>query len=157
MRGGAALCARRSERPVSGSHPRCRDGAAGLGCVERAGRDGAAHSTGTGWRWIGGIMRKRPGVQHRLNSPMCRAGPSAHGSPSTGNRRSRKNRGIAGKTRNRSTGVRLSNVQHPCDRPQKNPAAPIIGLGGDVAAGGMGAEPAPLFAETCASHSSGPF
>ena len=65
VRGGAAPCARRSERPVSGSHPRCRDGAAGLGCVERAGRDGAAHSTGTGWRWIGGIMRKRPGVQHR--------------------------------------------------------------------------------------------
>ena len=45
-------------------------------------------------------------------------------------------------------GVRLSNVQHPCDQPEKNPAAPIIGLG-DVAAGGVGAEPAPLFAETC--------
>ena len=45
--------------------------------------------------------------------------------------------------------MRLSNVQHPCDRLQKNPAAPIIGLCGDVAAGGMGAEPAPLFAETC--------
>ena len=80
---------------------------------------------------------------------MCRAGLSAHGSPFTGNRRSRKNRGIAGKTRNQFTGVRLSNVQHPCDRPEKNPAAPIIGLGGDVAAGGVGAEPAPLFTETC--------
>lgn len=47
---GRPGCLRRSERPVSGSHPRCRDGAAELGCVERAGRDGAAHSTGTGWR-----------------------------------------------------------------------------------------------------------
>ena len=54
-------------------------------------------------------------------------------------------------------GVRLSNVQHPCDRPEKNLAAPIIGLGGDVAAGEVGAELAPLFAETCTSHSSGHF
>ena len=53
--------------------------------------------------------------------------------------------------------MRLSNVQHPCDRPEKNPTAPIIGLGDDVAAGGMGAEPVHLFAETCVSHSSGHF
>ena len=109
-------------------------GAAGLGCAERAGNrrqeggrgprpgpgvrhrgglGGVAHSTGTGWRRIGGIMRKRPGVQRRWNPPMCRGARSAHGSPSTGNRRSSKNPGIARKSPNRPAREAPSNVQHP--------------------------------------------
>ena len=43
---------------------------------------------------------------------MCRAAPSAHGSPSTENRRSRKNRGIMRKTLHRPAGAPSSNVQH---------------------------------------------
>ena len=78
----------------------------------RGGGGGVAHSTGTGQRRIGGIMRKRPGVQCRGNPPMCRATRSAHGSPSAKNRHSRKIPGIARKTPNRSAGEPLSNVQH---------------------------------------------
>mgnify|MGYP000963013098 CR=1 FL=1 len=44
---------------------------------------------------------------------MCRAGPSAHGSPNTENRRSRKNPGIMRKPPNRPAGAPPSNVQRP--------------------------------------------
>ena len=43
-----------------GAGVQCR---AGRMCGAGAGRSGAAHSTGPGWRGIGGIMRKHPGVQ----------------------------------------------------------------------------------------------
>ena len=82
------------------------------GVRHRGGGGGVAHSTGTGQRRIGGIMRKCPGVQRRGNPPMCRRSRSAHGRPSAKNRHSRKIPGIARKTQNRSAGEPLSNVQH---------------------------------------------
>ena len=78
----------------------------------RDGGGGVAHSTGSGQRRIGGIMRKRPGVQRWRNPPMCRATRSAHGSPSAKNRHSSRSRGIMRKTRSRPAGATLSNVQH---------------------------------------------
>ena len=91
----------------------------------RGGGGGVAHSTGTGRRRIGGIMRKRPGVQRRGNPPMCRRGRSAHGSPSAKNRHSSRSPGIMRKTPNRSAGEPLSNVQHRrADREEPKPGRP---------------------------------
>ena len=47
------------------SCPRCRGGVVGPGYAVGTGRGGVAHSTGIGWRRIGGIMRKRLGAQRR--------------------------------------------------------------------------------------------
>ncbi len=99
---------------------RCRGRVRGVGAVPpgsdvryRGDPGGAAHSIGVGRRVIGGIMRKSLSAQRCWNPPMCRAGPSAHGSPSAENQHSRKNPGIARKTRNRFVGTLLSDVQRP--------------------------------------------
>ena len=57
---------------------------------------------------------------------MCRAAPSAHGSPSTENRRSRKNRGIMRKTLHRPAGAPSSNVQHTRTDREEDPAARAV-------------------------------
>ena len=57
---------------------------------------------------------------------MCRAAPSAHGSPSTENRRSRKNRGIARKSLHRSAGAPPFNVQHTRTDWEEDPAARAV-------------------------------
>ena len=57
---------------------------------------------------------------------MCRAGPSAHGSPPTENRRSRKNRGIARKSLHRSAGAPPFNVQHTRTDREEDPAARAV-------------------------------
>ena len=85
----------------------------GRACGNGAGRGGAAHSIGTRHRRIRAITRKRPGVQRWWNPPMCRAGPSAHGSPCTKNRHFRNNLGIMRKTRDWPAGAPLSDVQYP--------------------------------------------
>ena len=57
---------------------------------------------------------------------MCRAAPSAHGSPPTKNRRSRKNREIARKSLHRSAGAPPFNVQHTHADREEDPAARTV-------------------------------
>ena len=122
-------------RERRGGARRCRGRVRGVGAVPpgsdvryRGDPGGAAHSIGASRQVIGGIMRKSLGAQRCWNPPMCRAGPSAHGSPSAENQRSRKNPGIARKTRNRFVGTLLSDVQRPrtdreeSDSPEREPA-----------------------------------
>ena len=154
--GAAGLgCAKRvgNRRQEGGCGPR-----PGPGVRHRGGLGGVAHSIGIGRRGIGGIMRKRPGAQRRWNPPMCRGIRSAHGSPSSGNRRSSKNPGIARKSPNRPAREAPSNVQrrrtgreepgspsgsaageqHPRTG-REEPDPPGSGVAGSLAAGGGGA------------------
>ena len=101
---------------------------------------------------------------------MCRAAPSAHGSPSTENRRSRKNRGIMRKTLHRPAGAPSSNVQHTrtdreedpaaraVRRPRATPLSPSRRVAGDVPGrdrhrGPRRPRPARFFAEMCIQFS----
>ena len=84
---------------------------------------GAAHSIGAGRRGTGGIMRKRLSAQRCWNPPMCRAGTSAHGSPSAENLRSRKIPESRGKPGIGSWG-RSSPMCNTPARTEKNPTRP---------------------------------
>ena len=90
---------------------------------------------------------------------MCRAAPSAHGSPPTKNRRSRKNREIARKSLHRSAGAPPFNVQHtrtdreedPATRAVRRPRATPLSLSQPFSPGRRrcsGAGPAPRSAPT---------
>ena len=90
---------------------------------------------------------------------MCRAAPSAHGSPPTKNRRSRKNRRIARKSLHRSAGAPPFNVQHtrtdreedPATRAVRRPRATPLSLSQPFSPGRRrcsGAGPAPRSAPT---------
>ena len=104
---------------------------------------------------------------------MCRAAPSAHGSPPTKNRRSRKNRRIARKSLHRSAGAPPFNVQHtrtdreedPATRAVRRPRATPLSLSQPFSPGrrrcpGAGSAPrsattatGPFLVETCTLHS----
>ena len=75
--GGDARSASGASR--AGAMPKVRPGRAGpdLDVRGRAGPGGVAHSSGTGWRRIGGIMRKTPRrstllkLSHVQSGPLC--------------------------------------------------------------------------------------
>ena len=109
---------------------RCRGRVRGVGAVPpgsdvryRGDPGGAAHSIGAGRRGTGGIMRKRLSAQRCWNPPMCRAGTSAHGSPSAENLRSRKIPESRGKPGIGSWG-RSSPMCNTPARTEKNPTRP---------------------------------
>ena len=117
-------------RERRGGARRCRGRVRGVGAVPpgsdvryRGDPGGAAHSIGVGRRGIGGIMRKRLSAQRCWNPPMCRAGPSAHGSPSAENRRSRKTPESRGKPGIGSWG-RSSPMCNTPAQTEKNPTRP---------------------------------